>query len=264
MPLPETIYGEPASIMITGASSGIGAALAAHLGRYHGRLALLARRADELQRVAERVHAAGGERVLAVSCDVTDPEAVRQAHATIVAAQGPIDVAFLNAGRGDFTSLARFDAQRLRRLFEVNVFGVAHWLEALLPEMAGRGRGIIAVTSSLSAAVGVPGAGGYAASKAAISSLCESLRGEARGHGVQLTTIEPGFVRTPMSEKNPVMPFLMEPEEAARIIADEVAEGRRVVRFPWQMAAAMQLFSHLPTSLFDRVALSMVKKQRPG
>jgi short-subunit dehydrogenase len=262
MPLPETIYGEPASIMITGASSGIGAALAEHLGRYRGRLALLARRGDELRSIAEKMRAAGADRVLAVPCDVTDPGAVRRAHETIVAAHGPVDVAFLNAGMGGVTSVARFDAQRLRSMFEVNVFGVAYWLEALFPPMTGRGRGIIAVTSSLAAAVGLPGAGGYGATKSALSSLCESLRAEAGQAGVQLTTVEPGFVRSAMTAKNPPMPFLLEPDEAARIIADEVAEGRPVVRFPWQMAAAIQVISHLPASVFDRLALKLVGKPK--
>jgi short-subunit dehydrogenase len=261
MPLPETLYGESASILITGASSGIGAALAEHLGRYGGKIALVARREQELREVAERVRAAGG-RALPLAGDVTDAASVARTHEEILSAQGPVDVAFLNAGMGDVTSVTHFKADRVKRLFEVNVFGVVHWLEVLFPSMVGRGRGIIAGTSSLAAARGVPGTGAYAASKAALSSLLESLRVEAQQHGVQIVTVEPGFVRSPMTDRNTFpMPFLMEAAEAARVVAEGVAEGQRVIRFPWQMAALIQMYSHLPRSLFDRVGASMIPKR---
>jgi short-subunit dehydrogenase len=261
MPQPESLFGDPCSILITGASSGIGAALAVELARYGGRLALVARREEQLRAVAERATAAGC-RALAVSCDVTDADAVRRAHDQITATQGPIDVAFLNAGVGELVNVAHFDGQRVRRMFEVNVFGVTNWIEALLPQMIGRGRGVLAVTSSLAAHCAIPGNSAYSASKAAVTHLLDGLRGEAQSYGIQISTIEPGYVRTPMTAANRRMPFLVEPEEAARIAVDGVAEGRRVIRFPWPMIAAVQVLGHLPLALYDRVSARMVRKKK--
>jgi short-subunit dehydrogenase len=263
MPTPEQLYGRDRSLLVTGASTGIGAALAVRLARHGGRIALVARRGDVLAGVAEQVRAAGGQ-PLVLAGDVTDLPAVRELHARLQAEQGPVDVAFLNAGTGGPTSLRRFEAARVRELFEVNVFGVANWLEVLLPDMLARRSGVIAGISSLAAARGMPGSGAYAASKAAVSFLLESLRVEARAHGIQITTVEPGFVRTPLSAKNKFpMPFLMEVEPAVEIIAREVAHGRRVVRFPRAMAAVAGLLGVLPTPVFDRLGKTLIAKQRP-
>ena len=233
------------------------------LARYGGRLALVARRGDLLAEVARQVARPAATR-WRWSADVTDLASVREVHARLRAEQGPVDVAFLNAGVGAPTSLRRFDADGVRRIFEVNVFGVANWLEVLLPDMLERQRGVIAGTSSLAAARGIPGSGAYAASKAAMSYLLESLRPEARLHGIQITTIEPGFVRTPLSSKNQFpMPFLMEVEPAAELICKQVAQGRRVIRFPRAMAAVSGLLGALPASVFDSLGASLIARQRP-
>ncbi len=216
---------------------------------------------DQLDELVAQIRAAGG-RALAVVCDVTDPVSVATAHARIVAEQGPVEIAFLNAGVGDRTTVKEFDAARVRRLFEVNLFGVAHWLEALFAPMREAGRGTIAVTSSLAAARGLPGSGAYSASKAALSTLLESLQADARRYGILLSIVEPGFIRTPMTAKHKFkMPFLLDPPEAARLMVEGVAEGQPLIRFPWQMAATMQLIRHLPGAIFEPLGRRMLSKR---
>jgi short-subunit dehydrogenase len=261
MPTPESTYGKDRSILITGASSGIGEAMADHLAPYGGKLALVARRGEELERVADRVRQQGGQ-PLVHACDVTDLEAVRAAHAAVVGAQGPVDVAFLNAGSGDSVSLPRFDARRLQRVFEVNVFGVINWMEALLPDMISRGGGILAATSSLAAGRGMPGVSVYSATKAALSSMLDGYRVEGKLYGIQITIVEPGFVRTPIARGQKGRYFELEVEPAARIIIDGVAEGKSLIRFPWQMAAAVQLLRHMPNALYDHLGSKIVHKRR--
>lgn len=256
---PRLLYGSSQSILITGASSGIGAALAEHLAGFGGRIALFARRAERLEEVAAKVTAAGGQPLVLIG-DVADPASVAAAHEELVAAQGPVDVAFLNAGVGDSFSVDRFEAARVRALFEVNVFGVVNWLEHLLPPMLERQSGTLVGISSLAGHRGGPMAGAYSASKAAVSNLLESIRLEVRTAGIVVTTVEPGFIRSEMTDKNKFpMPFMVETEVAARQIADAAAEGRAVLRFPWQMAAAVKVLKSLPAGLYDRLAGRMVK-----
>ncbi|HEY3352479.1 MAG TPA: SDR family NAD(P)-dependent oxidoreductase [Polyangia bacterium] len=244
-------------VFITGASSGIGAAVARQLGGRGCRVGLMARREAELGAVAAAVAAAGGQ-ALAVAGDVTRPEDVNAAVARVTAELGPVDVAFLNAGVGDFMTVEKFEAARIRHVFEVNVFGVAHCLEALLPGMLERGRGTLVATSSLARDRGMPTAGGYAASKAALSVLLEGLRPEAAAHGVRVVTFEPGFIKTELTAHNKFkMPFIMEADAAAARLVDAVAAGQAVVRFPRPLAVASRLLAALPTAVGDVVATKM-------
>lgn len=262
MPSPSYVYGKEKSILITGASSGIGAELALHLAQYGGKIALQARRRVRLEAVAEQVRAKGAS-ALVLEGDVTDPAQVTAQAAQLKDEQGPVDVAFLNAGLGKPTALTRFNGAKWRRMFEINVFGVINWLDALLPDMLQLERGIVAITSSLAGQCGLPGSGAYSATKAAVSTLAESLRVEARPRGIQISSIEPGFIRSELTEDNKFpMPFLMDTDEAVRIIADEVAEGAPVIRFPWQMSAAIATLRALPTPLYNLVGGMMVKKHK--
>ncbi len=251
MPRPEELYGPGTTTLITGASSGIGEALAVRLARHGGALALQARRADRLEQVARRVRDAGAS-ALVLEGDVRDLGETRTLAARVRAELGPVDVAFLNAGLGGPTFLKRFSAEEVRYMFEVNVFGVVNWLGELLPPMLERGRGVITATSSIAALRGVPTGGAYSASKAAVSTLMESLRAEARAAGVQLGLVECGFFRSELTDKNKFpMPLLMEADRAAEIVERQVAAGRERIRFPWPMAGAMQAMRALPDPLFD-------------
>jgi len=262
MPSPARLYGPDTSILITGASSGVGAALAVRLARHGGRLALTARRAERLEAVAEEVRRKGG-RPLILEGDVRDLERTRELAARVASEQGPVDVAFLNAGLGGPTALTRFSAEKVRYMFEVNVFGVVNWLEPLLPDMISRGKGVLAVTSSLAAVRGIPTGGAYSASKAAVSTLMESLRAEARSHGIQVSIIEPGFFKSELTEKNNFpMPFLLETEDAARMMEREVAAGRERIRFPWQFARLIEAVHQMPDPAFDLIHLVATKSRR--
>lgn len=264
--LPENLYGPNASILITGASSGIGAAMAEHLAQYGGRIALLARREDRLQQVAEGVRASGAS-AMVLPCDVTDLQAVRAAHEQLVQQQGPVSVAVLNAGIGQTVNIDRFEAAVFKRVFDVNVMGVVNCIEVVLPSMLEQRRGTIIGISSLAATRGVPGNGPYCASKAALSRLLESLRIEAKPRGVQVSIVEPGFVRSELTDRNEFpMPFLLDTEPAVRLICDAVAEGQGRIRFPWPFATMVRLLGSLPDALYERVGAAVAHKvkKRPA
>lgn len=256
----ETVYGKQSSVVITGASSGIGAALAEYVASYGARVALVARREDRLHDVALRVRAAGGE-PLVVCCDVTDEAAVKGAYNTIVHQQGAVTVAFLNAGIADLERPFCFQGDMARRVFNVNVLGVAYWLERLLPEMRQRGSGAIVGISSLAALRGLPMSATYCASKAALSTLLEGLSVEYAKSGVQICIVEPGFIRSEMTARNKFpMPFLMDAAAAAEIICESVAEGKTVVRFPWQLALAMKVVRYVPSVFYQRIGSAFMNR----
>jgi short-subunit dehydrogenase len=254
MTSPARFYSPSTVVLVTGASSGIGAAVARHLGRYGCRLALFARRADELAAVAREVEAAGGT-ALVVPGDVRNLEEVRAAHERVAREVGPVEVAFLNAGIGDLTTITRFSAERIRRLFEVNVIGLVNWLDTLLPAMVERRRGTIVGTSSLARDRGLPTNGPYAASKAAVSVMLEALRVEGVACGIKVVTFEPGFVKTPLTAKHKFkMPYLLEADDAAARLCRAVAAGERVVRFPLPLALLSRATGLLPPVIADRLA----------
>ncbi len=258
MPQTQPFHGR--TILVTGASSGIGTALARELARRGARLALFARRADRLEALAGELRAAGAE-ALAVPGDVTDPASVRAAHRTVAERLGPVQAAFLNAGVGPFIPLRRLTTENVRPTFEVNLFGVVHWLEHLLPPMCEAREGLVVGVSSLAAHFGAPRSGPYSASKAAVTTLLQSVRLEARPFGVRVCTVEPGFVRSELTERNTFsMPFMLEAHDAARRICDGAARGDALVRFPWPLALGVGVLRALPNWLAERLVARATPK----
>ncbi len=243
---------------ITGASSGIGLALAQELAANGYELALAARRQEQLSLLVSDVERAG-IRALALPCDVTDPVQVKHAVTSAKDHFGRIDLAILSAGISEATSATQFIASRFERLLRTNLLGVAYCLEELLPLMQQQGGGTIAAISSLAGDRGIPGSAGYCATKAGLSTLFDGLRGELRQQGIRLVTIEPGYVRTPMTESFGNMPFAMSAEDSARLILQRLVAGDRVIRFPLMPSLVMKLMRIMPVSLFDLITA----KRRP-
>ena len=240
-------------VLITGASSGIGRALATAWARRGARVALLARRAEALEEVAGAVEAAGGQ-AFAVVADVRKSEAVRAAVELVEREWGRVDVLVANAGIGEVTRAQEFPVEKARAVFETNVVGAMNSVAAVLPGMHARRSGQLVTVSSLAAYRGLPGSGAYCASKAALSTFFESLRVELRGSGIAVTIIHPGFVRTPMTTgREQPMPFLVEVDRAAELMLRAVEARRRTYAFPWQLAWLARLSKHLPGALHDRL-----------
>jgi len=239
--------------IVTGASSGIGKALALRLGVEGYRVGLIARRRDELEAVAAAIGAAGGAAAPAVA-DVGDRAALRVAIAEIEGRLGRPDVMVANAGFGAPTQLDPLNTQDVEQMFRVNVLGVIYSVEAVLPGMLARGRGHLLAISSLAAFKGLPGESAYCASKAAVNAYMEGLRIALRPRGVVVTTVCPGFVQTRMATMNSAMPFLMSADAAARRIARLIARRRGGVRrFPMPMALLMSLIARLPDAVVARL-----------
>ena len=240
-------------VLITGASSGIGRALAVAWARRGARVALLARRAEALEDVAGAVEAAGG-RAYAVVADVRKSEAVKAAVELVEREWGRVDVLVANAGVGEITRVQDFPVEKAREVFETNVVGAMNSVAAVLPGMLERGDGQLVAISSLAAYRGLPGSGAYCASKAALSTFFESLRVELRPSNIYVTTIHPGFIDTPMTRgRNRKMPFLLDVEPAARLMLRAIEARRRTYAFPWQLATIARVGRWLPAVLYDRM-----------
>ena len=243
-------------VLITGASSGIGRALALEWGRRGARLALTARRGEELLRLGEEIERAGGE-ALASPADVRDPEAMKEVAEHVRKRWGRIDVLVANAGMSSTTAGTRLNAGEVGDVISVNVLGVVNSVAAVLPPMLERGAGHLVAISSLASYRGMPKSGAYSASKAAVSTFFESLRVDLRKSNIAVTTIHPGFIRTPMTAgRKKKLPFLIEVEDAACRIVKAVERRARTYAFPWQLATLVRVIKHLPGPLYDRIAAS--------
>jgi short-subunit dehydrogenase len=240
--------------IVTGASSGIGRALAVRLGADGHRVGLIARRGELLEGIASEIGAAGGVSAVAVA-DVGDRDALRRAIAEIEDRLGPTDVMVANAGFGAPTRLDPLNIDDVEQTFRVNLMGVIYSIEAVLPGMLARRRGHLLAVSSLGGEKGLPGESAYCASKAAVNVYMEGLRIALRGRGVVVTTVCPGFVRTPMAPMDAAAtPFIMSAEAAAARIARLIARRRGGVhRFPRRMAMLMSLIARLPDGLVARL-----------
>jgi short-subunit dehydrogenase len=240
-------------VLITGASSGIGRALALALGSAGYRVGLVARRRDRLETAVATIEAAGGT-AAAAAADVGDRTGLRAAVAAIERGLGPVGVLVANAGFGAPTRIDPLNTAEVEATFRVNVLGVVYAVETVLPGMLARHAGHLLAVSSLAAFKGLPGESAYCASKAAVNAYMEGLRIALRPRGVAVTTVCPGFVATEMTPIDSAAPFQMSAEAAARRIARVIARRRPgVVRFPFPMALVTALVARLPDALVARL-----------
>ena len=250
---------EPKSILITGASSGIGAALARCYAAPATHLALTGRDAGRLAAVESACRAAGAE--TAGGCiDVTE-RARLAAWIDEIDRERPLDLVVANAGISAGTGDAGESDEQARRILAVNVDGVINTVLPALSHFRKRKRGQIAIVSSLAAFRGFPGAPAYCASKAAVRVWGESLRGHLAGEGIGVTVVCPGFVKSRMTAVNPFpMPFLMESERAAAVIKRGLARNKARISFPWPLSAAIWLFAALPPGMTDPLLRRLPEK----
>jgi short-subunit dehydrogenase len=238
--------------VITGASSGIGWELAKILSAQACKVGLIARRKENLEVLSEQIRQTGATAAVA-SADVSDREQIHAAVAEIRRTLGPVDLLIANAGVGMPTLLSPVNIADVEKMIRVNLLGTIYTVEAVLPEMLERRQGHLAAISSLGAYKGLPGESGYCASKAAVNCYMEGLRIHLQDKGIAVTTICPGFIRTPMTAVNKFhMPWLLEPDEAARRIVRALARRRKVYNFPWQMNLLMKLTRWMPDWIMAR------------
>jgi short-subunit dehydrogenase len=248
---------------ITGASSGIGQALAQRFAREGWRLALVARRGAELQAWVD-AQGLGAERAQVYAADVRDVRSIVAAGQACIAAQGLPDAVIANAGISVGIDTADVnDLEVLRATFETNNIGMAATFHPFVQAMHQRGSGRLVGIASVAGIRGLPGHGAYCASKAAAISYCESLRGECAPSGVKVVTLLPGYIDTPLTRGNRYsMPFLMPAEAFAQRAFAAIVAGDSYRVIPWQMGVMAKLLRLLPNALFDRALSKRQRKQR--
>jgi short-subunit dehydrogenase len=247
-------------VFLTGASSGIGEALARRYAAGGATLGLVARRGERLQ----ALRAGLSSPCETYAADVCDAAAMRDAAARFVERHGVPDLVIANAGisYGNSTEAAE-DVEAFREILDVNVLGLVNTFHPFVAAMRARRSGHLVGIASVAGVRGLPGATAYSASKAAAVRYLEGLRVELRGSGVDVTTISPGYIATPMTAKNPYrMPFILDAEEAARRFVRAIARRPRHAVVPWQMAIVARLLHVLPPWLFDRLAARAGRKPR--
>ena len=250
---------------ITGASSGIGQALAARYHQAGWRLALVARRSEAIGDWA-RAQGVPAQALGVYGADVSDVDSIVAAGRDCLARQGVPDVVIANAGISvGVDTRERADLDVLARTFATNNLGLAATFQPFIDAMVARGSGRLVGIASVAGIRGLPGHGAYCASKAAVISYCESLRGELRASGVKVVTIAPGYVDTPLTQRNRYgMPFLMRAEDFADAAFRTIDAGRSYRVIPWQMGVAAKILRALPDPLFDRLLAGRPRKHREG
>jgi short-subunit dehydrogenase len=251
-------------VFITGASSGIGEALARHYASRGAVIGLVARRGETLSQLAADL---GDGVAVGYALDVRNAAALAAAAADFVARHGCPDIVIANAGvsLGTLTEHAE-DIQPFQDVMDINVLGMVKTFQPFIAPMRRARRGTLVGIASVAGYRGLPGASAYSASKAAAISYLESLRVELKRSGIRVVTICPGYIATPMTEKNPYpMPFIMSAETAARKMAATIDRGAALAVIPWQMALAARLLHVMPKWLYDLLFVSAPHKpRRPG
>ena len=252
-----------AGVFITGASSGLGAALAGHYAAGGERVGLVARRGDALQAVMRSLAEVPGDHLSYVA-DVGDAGALLTSAEDFIARAGLPRIVIANAGIsvGTLTEHVE-DIAAFAAIMRTNVLGMVATFQPFVAPMRAARCGTLAGIASVAGVRGIPGAGAYSASKAAAITYLESLRVELRGSGVRVVTICPGYIATPMTAVNRyAMPFLLSADEAARRIARHIDRGTRYAVVPWQMAVVARLMRLLPDAVYDRLAAKAGRKPR--
>jgi len=252
-------------VFITGASSGIGQALALHYARAGWQLALVVRKEVETKKWLSACQISEDSYRIYVA-DVAQPDAIVAAGQAALAAQGLPDVVIANAGISvGMDTAIRSDLQVMADTFATNNVGLAATFHPFVGPMAQRGHGTLVGMASVAGIRGLPGHGAYCASKAAAISYCESLRGELRGTGVKVVTLLPGYVDTPLTRSNRYpMPFLMQPGEFARQAVAAIAAQTSYRVIPWQMGVVAKLLRLLPNAWLDKAFAGRPRKRRLG
>ena len=242
-------------VFLTGASSGIGEGLALALAKKGAVLGLLSRREELLTQLAAKCESAGGKSRI-FPLDVVDPSALQTAVDNFVKEFGHIDVLIANAGMGGNDEATRsYEPAAVKRLIEVNLLGAVNAVHAVLPGMLSRGSGHLVAISSLAGFRGLPKSAAYSASKAGMTAFFESIRLDMINKGVDVTIIQPGFIRTPLtSARAHKMPFLMELDDAIPDFLRAIEQKKRFAAFPWQLATIVRAGRFMPGWLYDRFA----------
>lgn len=251
-------------VVVTGASDGIGAAIAREYAARGATLGLMARRQEQLRALASSLEDSFKSSVASYAVDVRDGPALAAAAADFTSRFGLPDIVIANAGvsAGNLTEIAD-DIETCQWILDVNVMGIVKTFQPFLEPMRAAGQGVLVGIASVAGIRGLPGSGAYCASKAAAISYLESLRVELRGSGVSVVTLCPGYVRTAMTARNPyAMPFLLEPDDAARRLIRAIGARRPYAVVPWQMGIVAGLLRLLPRPLFDRAFVGAKRKPR--
>jgi short-subunit dehydrogenase len=260
------------TIFITGASSGIGAALAAHYISRGANVGLLGRNGEALEQLKLRKISLKNTqtapqvipKIETAVADVCDAQAMQLAIEALIEKLGVPDVVIANAGVSSGTLAgAASDVPIFRRVMETNVLGLVHTFTPVVDAMVARGSGVLVGVASVAGLRGIPGSAAYSASKAAAISYCESLRVELRASGVKVLTICPGYIDTPMTQVNTFpMPFLLSADEGARRLARAIDAEKSFAIVPWQMGMVGRVMRRLPIALYDRILARMPRKPR--
>jgi short-subunit dehydrogenase len=248
-------------VFLTGASSGLGEALARHYAARGATLGLVARRTPELETLAASLPSAT---VATYRGDVREPADLARAAADFMQRFGTPDVVIANAGisRGALTE-APEDLPTFKAIFDTNVLGMVHTFAPFVAPMRDARSGVLAGVASVAGFRGLPGSAAYCGSKSAAITYLESLRVELRGTGVAVVTICPGFIETPLTQRNPYrMPFLVSAQKAAQLTAKAIDDRRRFYVLPWQMAVLGRFLRCLPRPIYDRAVAGRARKPR--
>lgn len=243
---------------VTGASTGIGEAVVTDLVAEGWHVAITARSEDKLQALAAKF-----ESVYSFAGDITDEQRMADLVDEIENTVGPIDLALLNAGTYMPDGLEDFSAAKFRKQFEVNVIGMGNCAAPVLEKFRTRGKGHIAITSSVAGYRGLPRSLGYGASKAALINFAEALAAEAGGTGIKVQVICPGFVKTPLTDKNDFyMPMLMDVDKAAQKLVKGLGSSRFEIMFPWLFCFLTKIVGLLPDRAYIALIAKMKEKQQ--